>query len=550
MRAYRATSESPKASSVSETALPPGGVSEMTKGYGIILILVVLVFATPLFAEWSEPIYEFSYIEEDCDTPWSIRDVALVPSVNPGNDTLLYLLAEGMPLGIVRIRSGKICHDSLFPSEILFVDSSAHGLENIEFGENLCYDRSGLFVTPVWYKEGGEFGIVRYEDDEFSYEVVPYPYPIHSIASEYMDITSSCNPDSQDLIFCWAWYGVPPKILVLDLFYEPPFEPITYFWPPELGFEINRLRAKRLTADTSIVICHTSRLDLDSLAVIDSFFYKYTFRGTPLDSVGSFMQVFPGDLRGFTFAYPLIDGSSRTMYVRNQGYHTGVHQVYSFDILNNTRELLFEVTLDSATGGVFFKIDTISNSFDWALLGSDDSLSPNLMFVDSTGLYRIPYETYPIAAEKSGSEHFWFLTDMYYPDNDSVAVFWVHGYPDSSELIIDTTDSIEEEVEKPSEITLSAWPNPFNSSVKMTLDSGSESAERLSTIEIFDVNGRMVYETPVGATRRVARSTGQPPVDPYEYIWQPEPFLGSGVYLVRATAGDGESVTKRIVYLK
>lgn len=33
MRAYRATSESPKALSTSEAALPPGGVSEMRKGY-------------------------------------------------------------------------------------------------------------------------------------------------------------------------------------------------------------------------------------------------------------------------------------------------------------------------------------------------------------------------------------------------------------------------------------------------------------------------------------------------------------------------------------
>jgi len=72
-----------------------------------IILAILVLSAVALFAGWSEPIYVFSYIEEDCDTPWSIRDVALVPSVNPGNDTLLYLLAEGMPFSIVRIRSGK-----------------------------------------------------------------------------------------------------------------------------------------------------------------------------------------------------------------------------------------------------------------------------------------------------------------------------------------------------------------------------------------------------------------------------------------------------------
>lgn len=217
-----------------------------------------------------------------------------------------------------------------------------------------------------------------------------------------MDITSSCNPDSQDLIFCWAWYGGIPKILVLDLFYEPPFEPVTYFWPP--GLEIDRLRAKRLTADTSVVIVrHSTYLGTGD------FYFKYLYRGEPLDSVGSLMDLFPVDLSGLCFAYPAIDGSSRKMFFRNQGYHTGVHQVYSFDMLNYTLELLFEVTLDSATGGVFFKVDTISNSFDWALLGSDDTLFPNLLFADSIGLFRVPYETYPIAAERSGSEHFWFF---------------------------------------------------------------------------------------------------------------------------------------------
>jgi hypothetical protein len=34
-----------------------------------------------------------------------------------------------------------------------------------------------------------------------------------------------------------------------------------------------------------------------------------------------------------------------------------------------------------------------------------------------------------------------------------------------------------------------------------------------------------------------------------EFTWQPEKSVGSGVYLVRARIG-GESVTKRVVYLK
>jgi len=105
---------------------------------------------------------------------------------------------------------------------------------------------------------------------------------------------------------------------------------------------------------------------------------------------------------------------------------------------------------------------------------------------------------------------------------------------------------IDESVIQPTTFSLSAHPNPFNSAVAISVGEGLKP----SRIEIFDVNGRMVYKTPVGATRRVARSTCQPPVDPYEFVWQPDDNITSGVYLVRATVGDGGSVTKRIVYLK
>ena len=221
----------------------------------IMWLLVVLALTGSLFAEWAEPIYEFDYIYEDCDTPWLIWDAALIPPVNLGNDTLLYLLAEKIDVhSRVRLRVGKIYHDTLYPSEILYYDSMSLN-ENIEFGENLCYDNHGTFMTPVWFKEEGKFGMIRYEDGDFTFEIVPYPCPIHSVAFEYMDITSSCNPDSQDLIFCMAELGWPPRILVLDLFYEPPFEPITWFWPP--GLSISGLMAKRLTADTSVVVANS-----------------------------------------------------------------------------------------------------------------------------------------------------------------------------------------------------------------------------------------------------------------------------------------------------
>ena len=111
---------------------------------------------------------------------------------------------------------------------------------------------------------------------------------------------------------------------------------------------------------------------------------------------------------------------------------------------------------------------------------------------------------------------------------------------------------------KPSQFNISAYPNPFNSSVTISLDFGSESAERLSTIEVFDVNGRRV-----GAWRRHAQPAFATvkPLREGEFVWRPDESVGSGVYLVRTRfAPDGPSarlsdrgeqtVTRRVVYLK
>jgi len=68
--------------------------------------------------------------------------------------------------------------------------------------------------------------------------------------------------------------------------------------------------------------------------------------------------------------------------------------------------------------------------------------------------------------------------------------------------------------------------NPFNSSCAI-------SAPPNATIEIFDINGKCV-----GA------------FDKTPFIWTPGEKIASGIYLIRATAKDGQSATKRIVFMK
>ncbi len=116
---------------------------------------------------------------------------------------------------------------------------------------------------------------------------------------------------------------------------------------------------------------------------------------------------------------------------------------------------------------------------------------------------------------------------------------------------------------KPEAFSLSAYPNPFNSSVTIALDIpvGDGSPVPLS-VKIYDVAGRMVavaepVEVPVGEGLKPSRSsitqkTGGSKTAPLrngEFIWRPDESLGSGVFLIRATVG-GETSSNKIIYLK
>ena len=106
----------------------------------------------------------------------------------------------------------------------------------------------------------------------------------------------------------------------------------------------------------------------------------------------------------------------------------------------------------------------------------------------------------------------------------------------------------ESGIKIPEILSLSTYPNPFNSAVSI---SAPENAE----IEIFDINGRMVANLPVGAGSKparvsITRKSGGSRTLPYEtVVWCPDESLGSGVYLVRVKSGD-KDITKRVVYLK
>ena len=120
--------------------------------------------------------------------------------------------------------------------------------------------------------------------------------------------------------------------------------------------------------------------------------------------------------------------------------------------------------------------------------------------------------------------------------NIAFDAIWWH----STELSVSDDKKIVSE-----KLTILAYPNPFNSSCRITVSGVDKGVCSLvdATVEIYDIRGNVV-----GATRQVAQQKGDASHRPY--IWMPDKTIASGIYFVRATLNDERTITKRIVYLK
>jgi len=109
----------------------------------------------------------------------------------------------------------------------------------------------------------------------------------------------------------------------------------------------------------------------------------------------------------------------------------------------------------------------------------------------------------------------------------------------------------------PEQFEINVFPNPFNSSCAITVSGGKGLASQtLTNIKVYDLRGNLIA-TPCSADR----SASLVPLDKGDrgdasasaqgvIIWQPDKSIASGIYLVRATTQDGQTITKRIVYVK
>ncbi len=135
---------------------------------------------------------------------------------------------------------------------------------------------------------------------------------------------------------------------------------------------------------------------------------------------------------------------------------------------------------------------------------------------------------------------------------DSVIVEWPGGDIEiATGLAINTrynvhegTFDVPERTSRPTDFALHISPNPFNSAVRIEAPAGAG-------IEIFDLNGRIVYRNPVGDGSPIPNANGRGDLAPTsrEFVWCPGESVTSGVYLVRATAGNNET-SKKVILLK
>ncbi len=95
---------------------------------------------------------------------------------------------------------------------------------------------------------------------------------------------------------------------------------------------------------------------------------------------------------------------------------------------------------------------------------------------------------------------------------------------------------------------LSVLPNPFNSSVAITVDVGAFCETPLQ-IEIYDLRGNVVVNK--GLMPLVDGQGATAPCSGHRtFIWHPDEAIASGIYIVRARTEDDICITKRIVYIR
>lgn len=115
------------------------------------------------------------------------------------------------------------------------------------------------------------------------------------------------------------------------------------------------------------------------------------------------------------------------------------------------------------------------------------------------------------------------------------------------------------EAELPRELSLMAYPNPFNSAIRISIDYPMGVAFSPIKVEIFNISGRRIAKLTDSGTEGSKYASAKPDVTKgdvsvapkaHEFTWCPEEPICSGIYLIRAVLPNGSALTRKAVYLK
>jgi hypothetical protein len=120
------------------------------------------------------------------------------------------------------------------------------------------------------------------------------------------------------------------------------------------------------------------------------------------------------------------------------------------------------------------------------------------------------------------------------------------------DINIVSTSDIKNANTVPALPALTAFPNPFNSSCEIIFtNTEGATARSPQQIEIFDLSGKCICSLrQAQGTQNDNDSRSNNRSVSLSNRWSPDRTVASGVYLIKATTGDGHSVLKRVVYLR
>jgi len=318
-------------------------------------------------------------------------------------------------------------------------------------------------------------------------------------------------------------------------------------------------------------------------------FYHLGGKDEPADERAAYLRTYMPEAyaSGLRFAVPLTGNEGYYIWLDSLSSGASVGDVVKpiTDFINEYGPEIYKNTLISpdeslitVNGFVPYNGDTIESSYAneskvaIAYTYKDDSLRAYLHIInhnwDTVTHTMIPQDSIPVTIPVRDTCYSVMIISPDFPDTvypafdyeDGVVTLVVPTLEYYDVIILNFVDSagISEKTAKlPDEVLVCAYPNPFNSSVTITVPAGAR-------VEIYDLQGRLVYISPHPLTPSL-QGEGEPlyplpagegglpkasRVRENKYIWSPNRSVPSGVYLIRAITLDGRVAERKIVLIR